>query len=328
MTTNCAFLFALCSCTAGPLAVDHRLPGEGDIVLANNTVRGWFHSLGFSHDSRYLVAGGVDGHLTQWNSATWRQTASVKGHEGLVSGLVFVSDKIFVTSSFDRSVGIWQAAPMKRLRGLHPKIGRIMDMDLSPRGDVIACVGEGGFALLAVPNLVVVLQQSDSSRGGISVQFSKRGKTLAVAQVNGTVREFKLTRRQGGFDLEQSREYSIGKHSRLVLHGGMQSVSVVRKKNKLRFLSPADKRRCTIKVAAYGLASAVSNDRTHIAVASGEAVWLIRVPSRRLERRILGHGGGVEVLAFSSDKKWIASAGSDWTVRVRETRIQTAKGKE
>jgi len=59
-------------------------------------------------DGAELFAGGADGNVTRWNTATGEQTGRLTGHRGAVHGLALCDDDTrLVSASEDTSLLVW-----------------------------------------------------------------------------------------------------------------------------------------------------------------------------------------------------------------------------
>jgi len=65
-------------------------------------------SIDFSPDGQLLASGGIDGVVRVWNARTGEQLVALRGHEGGVSGIVFIlNGRILVSASLDNTIRLW-----------------------------------------------------------------------------------------------------------------------------------------------------------------------------------------------------------------------------
>ncbi len=66
-------------------------------------------ALAVTDDGKFLGTAGADKTARIWNTATWKEEAVVKGHEGTVTCLAFSLDgKLLITGSEDKTARIWK----------------------------------------------------------------------------------------------------------------------------------------------------------------------------------------------------------------------------
>jgi WD40 repeat protein len=97
-----------------------------------------FHAIAFSADGKWIAAAGIAQTIHLVELAT-KQTRNLTGHEGEVTGLIFVPNSSLIASaSTDRTVRLWNAttgAPEKTLATLS---GQVNTLAVSPDGRTLA----------------------------------------------------------------------------------------------------------------------------------------------------------------------------------------------
>jgi WD40 repeat protein len=99
---------------------------------------GEIFSATFSADSRHLVTCGWDGHLSLWESASWRLVRRWRAHERMINNASFSPDgRLLATSSDDPFVGVWDARSGEALLRFDT-VGGVNQVEFSPHNLVLA----------------------------------------------------------------------------------------------------------------------------------------------------------------------------------------------
>ena len=69
----------------------------------------WVSSVSFSPDGQFLASGSWDGTVKVWEVGSWREVATLRGHQDCVSSVSFSPDGNFLASgSLDTTVKVWE----------------------------------------------------------------------------------------------------------------------------------------------------------------------------------------------------------------------------
>jgi WD40 repeat protein/cellulose biosynthesis protein BcsQ/energy-coupling factor transporter ATP-binding protein EcfA2 len=165
-----------------PALPPQKLQAEPVVAMAFVTETGWFSQL-FPilqrKQKELLVTGGSDGRLTLWDLEGGRKfDPGIVAHSQAITSLAARPDGLLASGSLDRSVRLWRLD-----NGLRPEdtlfLGwNIMDLDLSPRGELLAAAADNEIVLWNLKTRVS-LGNAFQAPGSIrSVAFDPNEKIL------------------------------------------------------------------------------------------------------------------------------------------------------
>src|SRR5262249_21945626 len=127
------------------------------------------------------------GNLKIWNSASWQDLVTPKGHAERITSIAYSPDgSQLVSASADKTLKIWNATSGQELRTLTGHAERIDQVTFSPDGAHIASVS--GFKTIKTWN-VATGDEVREMRGNITrLAFAPDGKQLVTVGVDGSIR--------------------------------------------------------------------------------------------------------------------------------------------
>jgi WD40 repeat protein len=162
-------------------------------------------SVAFSPEGSVLAGGGDFGAIHTWDTETGRPIASYRGHAGPVQTLAYVSKDELVSGSADKSSIAWTLNPDWRLertigdvRDPSILVDRVLGVDFSPAGDLVAAAGGvpsrlGELKVFRVDTGEPVLSLPEAHTDAVNaVAFSPDGEFLATAGSDKYVKKFSV----------------------------------------------------------------------------------------------------------------------------------------
>ncbi|CAI0468726.1 unnamed protein product [Linum tenue] len=140
----------------------------------------------FSSNGKLLVTSGHEKKVWIWNTENYRYTRNSGGHSNLVTDIRFQpSTTVFATSSFDKTVQIWDAEkPSRSLFKLKGHSEQVLSLDFHPRQiDRLCSSDRNGEIRLWNVNQDCLLKVSKGATAQVRFQ-PQSGKLLALASGN------------------------------------------------------------------------------------------------------------------------------------------------
>jgi WD40 repeat protein len=305
MTSRVGLAALVAVCAGSARAADTPGPGVAPRLL--HTLRGWSYGLAFSPDGKRLAAGerdeGIrpDRAIVLWDVATGKAADRLTGHRN-VWAVAFSPDGKQLASGGD-GIKLWDVATTKVVGTVDGYRGKAWAVAFSPDGKWLASgAGPGNgtdpaVGLWDIGTLKRAAAAPASAGDVTAVAFSPDGKTLAFPGPRG--------------EAIHLWDVAAGKERAAIEPGGTPTIMSLAFSADSKTVAVALQYRGSKKEAAAPPAGGRDAGRV-----SDRDVTLWDAGTGKLAGRLEGHEGLLGAVAFSPDGRWLASAGSDRTVKV------------
>jgi WD40 repeat protein len=280
-------------------------------------------SVAFSPDGKILAAGcgvpgsGKDpktmdsvGEIRLWDVATGKNTATLKGHAGMVWSVVFSPNgKTLASSSHDGTVKLWDVATGKNTTTFQANTGFFGSVAFSPDGRTLASGGgpvkqrEGVGVTGEIKLWDVATGKNTAAFQGhpgagcfsnmfavaFSIAFSPDGKTL----VSGGANTVELWEVATGKNIKTVKGSEGGVVWRVAFNSDGKTVAAVTERSKAQ------------KEPKEPVALIMESESSLFEMSTGKNIVTLK-----------GHTGRTSSVAFSPDGKLLASCGEDGTIKL------------
>jgi WD40 repeat protein/uncharacterized caspase-like protein len=297
----------------------------------------------FSSDSSslYSVSAGT---LKQWDTRTGRQIRSSDLNQGKDFGLVcFSADARLLaatTSVTGSTLSLWDVGSGQKIQELKLERDdreRLVAFALSPDGRTLATNIKSDQS--GVRSDTLTLRDAASGRIIQTIKISEQKQKPTMAMSAAYTTPVRAIRFSPDGRAVAVAFHDISRDSSRVLSGGQERI--IGRANIIRVWDVSGGRELTSldvgaqnpgaadSIVDFGLINtlALGGASQQCALASGNTIKLIDLPTRRNLATIVGHTGEVIAVNFSADGKLLATIGLDSTIRIWDVSIAAITGR-
>lgn len=248
---------------------------------------------------------------------TWQMGPMIQGHTSWVSSLLMTPDnQRLITSSYDKTIGVWALDTGERLQTLTGHEGRVCSVAVSPDGRLLASGGhDRQVRLWQLDRGDGVGQLDELSYTVRSLAFSPHVPLLVSGNAGGEIHFWNPTTGEQLLSLQAHTGAVRG----LVFHP-IESVLVSCGDDGLIQVWNPETGRLLDKVtwdASSLMAIAFCpSGQALVAGGSNKAIQLWDWPTRQQKQTLVGHTGPITTLAIHRDNRTLVSGGADGQLKL------------
>jgi WD40 repeat protein len=303
-----------------------RATAESRGLTALRDDHGSVYSARLFDGGRSVVSTGGDGMLRLWDVGAGQVTATIPGHDGIVTSVRVSADGRWLASSGnDGTVALISLPDHRRqIVARAPAGGYATTVDFSPDGRLLAAaLSDGTVRMVDVATGEETARLLTGDQPVYHVSFSHDGRALVTAGKDGTAQVWATA---SGTRTATMRGH-VGAVYAAVFHPAGGIVITTGADGTLRMWNASTGAALSTSQgdAQALLAVAVSPDGRRIVTGGAEGLVRIWTFDGVELARLPGHGGFVLDITFSPDGDRVVSSGRDGTVRIWEVDADDAR---
>ncbi|GIH02551.1 hypothetical protein Rhe02_06180 [Rhizocola hellebori] len=289
------------------------LPGHGPARPQFRPARTRTAAVAIDNASGLVAAGGSDGTLRLWDSASFELIRLPAGHTGPIWSVAFNAAKALLASSGqDGRVRLWNTGDGEPMLTLEHGGGPVRSVAFAPDGATVVSGGnDGAVALWDTSTGARLATLADEGRSVWAVTHSSTG-TIAACSADATIRLWDTSSlerpRQLASDQDTVWSLAFSADGQLLFSGGNNG-------SVQAWLLPTGRLAYTVTAGSGPVWSVATSPDGMVAAGGADGVASVwDGADGTLRHRLAGHDGPVWAVAFEPHHQWLVT--NDGTVRI------------
>lgn len=293
------------------------ISGDSKKMLGKHEERA--HTVCFNPDGSLLASGSNDNAIKIWDTKSKSLKHSFIAHSVGVKDLIFTKDgSQLISAGLDGEIRIWNTNNWKREKALTDHSSQVLTLELSPDGKFLYSGSDDQKIMVwELPSYKKVTEFTAHSDRVISLNASSNGKYLAstggdlVTKGTGNLKIWRTADWSLAYEMEEEsyavQDVALSSGGTLVLYAGNFSEAVYMKWTDGKIAAKK-------KISDFGVNS-VALDGTTAYLGTSYNGKMVRWNMKTGElKEVQGHRKDINRIVLSSDKKQLASCGTNGAV--------------
>ncbi|MGB3535658.1 MAG: caspase family protein [Microcoleaceae cyanobacterium] len=287
------------------------------------------NTLSFSSDNQYLVSGGEDKVVRVWNLTNSELENEFKGHGKTINTVIFSPDNQYIYSgSDDTYLRLWSLEEDPQFGNWWTHDHRVTSVSASENNHIVFGSEDGKVFIWEKKKQEVTPLQTNSNSPVNAVAISQNGELIVSGRQDG---KLIVTGKQQSIQENTSTKWEDAAISSVAMTPDGRFIVSGSENGKVRlwtFENHQIKLNKIIQKKDQSAIKSVAISESGNLIAFGNEQGNIKLWNQTTEANQLfkGHKGAVNAVTFSSDGKYLISAGKDKTVQVWDTQKQQQIG--